>query len=74
MGRRSKSGEYKAKSTTVSLNPKHYRMLDIIMQQNNKTKSQIIQELIEKEYNTTCKQEESCLDNYEGIRRVRRNI
>jgi predicted DNA-binding protein len=52
MGRRKIHPENKACGTSISLSPKHKKMLDEMSTGTDKKRSDIIQELIEKEFET----------------------
>lgn len=48
MGRRLKEPEAKAISTTISVKPKHVKMIDKLCQSKKVNKSELIQHLLEK--------------------------
>lgn len=56
MGRKKKADVDKAVSATFSFSPKHTFMLQTIMDLFKKTKSEVVQELVEEYYNKNCSQ------------------
>jgi predicted DNA-binding protein len=50
MGRRKIHPENKASGTSISLSPKHKKMLEEMSKETDKKRSDIIQELIEREF------------------------